>query len=103
MPNEIKVPEFNSYEEEADFWDHFDTANYMEDDGEWLQVETDNKRALRVAILPEIVAPLRMSARSKSVTIETLVNVLLAKSVEEPISIINSADLEQTKTCDATN
>jgi len=87
--SEIKVPKFNSYEEEADFWDNFDTADYMEDDGEWFQFDTDNKRAMKVAILPEIVAPLLVRARAKGVTIETLVNVLLAKSVQEPISIIN--------------
>ena len=85
--NEIKVPEFNSYEEEADFWDNLDTSDYMEDDGEWFQFDTDNKRALRVAILPEVVAPLIAQARVKGVSIETLINVLLAKSIQEPITV----------------
>ena len=31
---EIQVPEFNNYEEEAAFLDSFDTADFMEDDGE---------------------------------------------------------------------
>ena len=28
----IVVPEFETYEEEANFWDNLDTADFMEDD-----------------------------------------------------------------------
>ena len=28
----LQVPEFSTYEEEADFWDNLDTADLMEDD-----------------------------------------------------------------------
>ena len=38
----LKVPEFESYEEEASFWDNLDTADFMEDDGEWFHFETEN-------------------------------------------------------------
>jgi len=51
---ELQVPEFSTYEEEADFWDNLDTADFMEDDDQWFRFETPNKRAIRVAILPEI-------------------------------------------------
>lgn len=44
---EFHVPEFKSYEEEAAFWDNIDTADYMEDDGEWFRFETPRKRATR--------------------------------------------------------
>jgi hypothetical protein len=37
--NDIQVPEFETYEEEAAFWDNLDTAPFMEDDGEWLRFE----------------------------------------------------------------
>ncbi len=77
---EIEVPEFKSYEEEAEFWDNFDTGDYMPEEG-WEEVYTDTKRAMRVAILPEIVAPLRARARAKGVSVETLINVLLANSI----------------------
>jgi hypothetical protein len=52
--NKLEVPEFNSYEEEVAFWDNPDTAPFMEDDGQWFRFETPTKRAIRVAILPEV-------------------------------------------------
>ena len=39
---ELQIPEFKSYEEEAAFWDNLDTAEFMEDDGEWFRFETPN-------------------------------------------------------------
>ena len=35
--SQIEVPEFKSYEEEAEFWDQLDTADSMADDGERFQ------------------------------------------------------------------
>ena len=52
--SKLEVPEFKTYEEEAAFWDSLDTANFMEDDGEWFRFETPARRAVRVAILPEV-------------------------------------------------
>ena len=49
----LQVPEFKSYEEEAAFWDNLDTADFMEDDGEWFRFDTPHKRAIRVATLSE--------------------------------------------------
>ncbi len=37
--NNLVVPEFRSRAEEAAFWDNLDTADYMEDDGEWFTFE----------------------------------------------------------------
>jgi len=42
--NEIQVPEFQTYEEEAAFWDNLDTAPYMEDDGEWFRFEAPEEQ-----------------------------------------------------------
>jgi len=79
----LEVPEFKTYEEEAAFWDNLDTAPYMEDDGEWFRFETPNKRAIRVAILPEIATELAQRARAQGVSIETLVNALLIERIHE--------------------
>ena len=49
----LQVSEFKSYEEEAEFWDNLDTADFIEDDGEWFRLDTPHKRAIRVAILSE--------------------------------------------------
>ncbi|MGQ9627860.1 MAG: hypothetical protein ACUVV0_13260 [Anaerolineae bacterium] len=35
---ELEIPEFKSYEEEAEFWDNLDTSPYMED-AEWFTFE----------------------------------------------------------------
>ena len=78
---EVEVPEFASYEEEAAFWEQLDTANYMPDDDQWFHFDTPKQRALRVAIMPEIVQKLHDEARLRGVTIETIVNVLLMESL----------------------
>jgi CopG antitoxin of type II toxin-antitoxin system len=83
---EIQTPQFANYEEEAAFWDNFDTSEYMSED-EWLEIETDTKRPIRVTILPDIAAKLTHRATSQGVTIETLVNVLLADIVREPLPV----------------
>ncbi len=79
----LQVPEFATYEEEADFWDHLDTADFMEDDGQWFHFETPRKRAIRVAILPEIAEELSQKAQAQGVSIETLVNTLLIDHIRE--------------------
>ena len=81
--SKLEVPEFKTYEEEAAFWDNLDTAPYMEDDGEWFRFETPNKRAIRVAILPEVATELAQRARAQGVSIETLVNALLIERIHE--------------------
>ena len=79
----LQVPEFSTYEEEADFWDNIDTSDFMEDDGQWFRFETPHKRAIRVAILPEIAEELSQKASERGVSIETLVNVLLIEYIRE--------------------
>jgi hypothetical protein len=80
---EIKVPEFKTYEEEAAFWDNLDTADYMEDDDKWFRFETPEKRAIRIAILPELASELSQRARAQGVSVETLVNVLLVERMHD--------------------
>jgi hypothetical protein len=80
---ELQAPEFKTYEEEAAFWDNLDTADFMEDNGEWFRFETPHKRAIRVAILPEIADELMQRAHAQGVSIETLVNVLLIERIRK--------------------
>ena len=47
------------------------------DDGEWFRFDTPHKRAIRVAILPEIAEELMKSAHAQGISIETIVNVFL--------------------------
>lgn len=80
----LQVPKFSTYEEEAAFWDNLDTADFMEDDGQWFRFDTN--KAIRVAILPEIAEELIKKARSQGVSIETLVNVLLIEHIRESVT-----------------
>ena len=82
----LHVPEFKSREEEAAFWDNLDTADFMEDDGEWFRFDTPHKRAIRVAILPEIAEELMQNAHAQGVSIETLVNVLLIERIRDSVT-----------------
>ncbi len=82
----LEVPEFESYEEEAKYWDNLDTSDFMEDDGEWFQFETANKRAVRVAILPQVALALAERARAQGVTIETLANALLMERLQPAVA-----------------
>ncbi len=79
--NTLKIPEFKTYEEEAEYWDNLDTAPFMEDDGDWFQFDTPVKRATRVVILPDVATELAQRAHTQGVSIETLVNVLLIKQL----------------------
>ena len=80
---ELRVPEFKTYEEETAFWDNLDTADFMADDGEWFRFDTPHKRAIRVAILPEIAEELMKSAHAQGISIETLVNVFLIERIQK--------------------
>lgn len=73
----LQVPKFSTYEEEANFWDDLDTADLVEEDGQWFRFETPTKRAVRVAILPEVVQELSQKAHDQGISIETLINTLL--------------------------
>lgn len=79
----LQVPQFETFKEEAEFWDNLDTADFMEDDGEWFRFETPHKRAIRVAVLPEIADELMRRAHTQGVSVETLVNVFLAERLCE--------------------
>lgn len=81
--SKIVIPEFSSYEEEANFWDNFDTAELMEEGGEWFHFDVGEPRAVRIAIVPEIARQLRERARARGISLETLVNVWLLERLEE--------------------
>ena len=82
----LQVPEFKSREEETAFWDNLDTADFMEDDGEWFRFDTPHKRAIRVAILPEIAEELMQNAQAQGVSVETLVNVFLVERIRDSVT-----------------
>ena len=81
--SKIELPEFKSYKDEATFWDNLDTADLMEDDGEWFHFEVADERAVRVPILPSVIRDVSQHARAKGVSTETLVNAWLIEHMLE--------------------
>ena len=81
--SKLQVPEFKNYEEEAAFWDNLDTTAYMENDEDWFHFETTEKRAARIAILPEVLTELDQRARAQGVSVETLVNAWLIEHLNK--------------------
>jgi len=79
--NTLVVPEFKSYVEEAEYWDNLDTGDFMEDNGEWFTFDTPEKRAVHIAILPEVAHAVAQQAHSQGVSLETLVNVWLIERI----------------------
>lgn len=80
---DLQVPEFSAYEEEAAFWDNVDTADIMEEDADWFRFETPTKRAVRVAVLPDTARELIRIAHGQGVSLETLVNVFLVERLQQ--------------------
>ncbi|MEW5767620.1 MAG: CopG family antitoxin [bacterium] len=93
----LQIPEFKTYEEEAVFWDNLDSADFMEDDGEWFRFETPNKRAIRIAILPEVADELIRRAHTQRVSVETLVNFLLVEHIRESGVVRVNKDRDEHK------
>jgi len=81
--SKLQVPDFKSYEEEARFWDDLDTRDLFQDDAEWFHFDTREPRAVRIAILPEVVSDLARRARSQGVSVETLANAWLIEHMHE--------------------
>jgi hypothetical protein len=81
--SKMELPKFKSYEEEAIFWDNLDTVELMEDDGEWIHFDVADERAVRVAILPDVIKDIALRARSQGVSVETLVNAWLIEHMHE--------------------
>ena len=88
----LQVPKFESYEEEAALGDNLDTADFMEDDEEWFRFDTPHKRAVRVAILPDIAVGLMERAHAQGVSIETLVNALLIEGIQKSALKVKEID-----------
>lgn len=81
--HKVQLPEFKTYEEEAAFWDNLDTADMIEDDGEWFYFDATDERAVRVAILPDVIRSVAEHAHAKGVSTETLVNAWLIEHLRE--------------------
>jgi predicted house-cleaning noncanonical NTP pyrophosphatase (MazG superfamily) len=77
------IPEFQTLEEIAEFWDKHSTADY-EDLTEEVQFEVKvGQKPKPVFLLPELLETLEGQAQARGVSVETLANLWLVEKVRE--------------------
>ena len=82
------IPEFETLEEIADFWDTHSTADYEDLTHEVefeIQLDTRHRPKQTITLLPELSSKLERSARAQGVSVETLVNAWLTQKVLEKV------------------
>lgn len=80
------IPEFETLEEIAEFWDTHSTADYDEVTHEAhfeVRLHQGNGHSHHVNLLPALSETLEALAESRGVSLETLVNVWLTEKVLE--------------------
>ncbi|MFH1909178.1 MAG: CopG family antitoxin [Chloroflexota bacterium] len=85
MKTRDPIPEFETLNEIADFWDTHSTADY-EDLTHEVQFEVrlgQTNEIQPIVLLPELSETLQTLARTRGISVETLVNVWLTEKVLE--------------------
>ena len=84
MHEDKQIPAFNSYEEMAEFWDTHSLADYWDQtEPATFDVVPDTRRRYLVAVDREVLARVQRLARTRGVSIESLVNLLLEQRLRE--------------------
>ena len=86
MSTRDPIPEFETLEEIAEFWDSHSTADYDNVTHKVhfeVRLRHGNGHSHRVNLLPELGETLEALADSRGVSLETLVNVWLTEKVLE--------------------
>ncbi len=77
------IPEFETLDEIADFWDHHSTADYSDLTEEVCFEVNLGKERQPIYLLPELLEQLEGQARARGVSVETLANLWLIEKVRE--------------------
>src|SRR5262247_1793357 len=84
MHDDERIPPFNSYEEMAEFWDTHNLADYWDQtEPAAFEVAPEAWRRYLVAVDREVLARVQRLARSRGVSSESLVNLLLEQRLQE--------------------
>jgi hypothetical protein len=84
MHNDKQIPPFNSYEEMAEFWDTHSLADYWDQtEPAAFEVAPEARRRYLVAVDREVLARVQRLARTRGVSSESLVNLLLEQRLQE--------------------
>lgn len=83
VPNK-QIPEMNSYEEMAEFWDSHSLADYWDQtEPAEFQIAPDARRRYLVAVDPDLLQRAQRVARTRGLSTESLINLLLEQRVRE--------------------
>ena len=79
-----QIPEMNSYEEMAEFWDSHSLADYWDQtEPAEFQIAPDARRRYLVAVDPDLLQRAQRVARTRGLSTESLINLLLEQGVRE--------------------
>jgi hypothetical protein len=84
MSDDKKIPEMESYEQIADFWDTHSLADYWEQtEPAEFEISPTARRRYLVAVDPGILNRIQRLARVRGLSTESLVNLLLEQRLQE--------------------
>lgn len=79
-----RIPEFGSYEEEAEFWDSHDMGDYWEEtEAVEMKFSRNLSENLTVRLSPEAIAILRKQADLMGIGPSTLARIWIVKQLRE--------------------
>ncbi|MFZ5822556.1 MAG: CopG family antitoxin [Chloroflexota bacterium] len=84
MSGSKSIPEMNSYEEIAEFWDIHSLADYWDQtEPAMFEISPELHRRYLVAVEPDLLNRLRQAAFARGVSTESLINLLLEQRLRE--------------------
>jgi predicted HicB family RNase H-like nuclease len=79
-----KPPVFDSYEEIADFWDSHSLSDYWDQtEPVELEMAPEARRRFLISVDREVIGRVQRLAKSRGVSLESLVNLLLEQRLQE--------------------
>jgi vacuolar-type H+-ATPase subunit C/Vma6 len=84
MNDDKKIPELASYEEIAEFWDTHSLADYWDrTEPTVFEIAENARRRYIVSLDAELLRRLQELARTRGISTESLVNLLLEQRIQE--------------------
>lgn len=84
MNDDKAIPDMESYEQIADFWDNHSLADYWDQtEPADFEISPEARRRYLVAVDPDILSRVRRLARSRGLSTESLVNLLLEQRLHD--------------------
>ncbi len=84
MSEDKKIPKMQSYEQIAEFWDNHSLADYWDQtESAEFEISPDARRRYLVAVDPDVLSRVQRLARTRGLSTESLVNLLLEQRLHE--------------------